>query len=178
MAYLIKHMRVIYSLDERILYYIQRKVKCKALDFIFPKISVLGNGGLIWIFISIILMFNRDYQKSGLLILLGLSIGFILCNLCLKPLAARPRPCWNNKNVKLLIPVPSDYSFPSGHTISSVIASVILSVTVQFGYIAIPVAVLISFSRLYLYVHYPSDILASIISGMLISSFILHFICI
>lgn len=176
MEYLIKHMRVIYSLDERILYYIQRKLKCKALDFILPKISALGNGGLVWIFISIIFIFNRDYRKSGLLILLGLSIGFILCNLCLKPLAARPRPCWNDKNIKLLIPVPHDYSFPSGHTISSVTASVILSVTVQFGYIAIPVTVLISFSRLYLYVHYPSDILASVISGILISSLILHLI--
>lgn len=176
MAYLIKHMRVIYSLDERILYYIQRKLKCKALDFILPKISALGNGGLIWIFISIIFIFNRDYRKSGLLILLGLFIGFILCNLCLKPLAARPRPCWNDKTIKLLIPVPHDYSFPSGHTISSVIASVILSVTVQCGYIAITIAALISFSRLYLYVHYPSDILASIISGMLISSLILHLI--
>lgn len=171
-----KQMRVIYSIDERILYYIQRKLKCRALDFIFPKISALGNGGFIWIFISLILIFNKNYRKAGVLVLLGLSVGFILCNLCLKPLAARPRPCWDNENIKLLIPVPSDYSFPSGHTISSVIASVILSVTVQFGCIAIPVAVLISFSRLYLYVHYPSDILTSVISGILISSIILHLI--
>lgn len=173
---LVKYMRVIYSLDEKILYYIQMKLKCRALDFIFPKISAIGNGGLIWIFISLILIFNKDYRKAGILVLLGLSVGFILCNLCLKPLAARPRPCWNNENIKLLIPVPSDYSFPSGHTISSVTAAVILSATVQFGFVAIPVAALISFSRLYLYVHYPSDILVSVISGILISSLILHLI--
>lgn len=168
-------MRLIYLLDERILYYIQRKLKCRTLDFIFPKISAVGNGGFIWIFISAILMFNKDYRKVGLLVLLGLSVGFILCNLCLKPLAARPRPCWNNESIKLLIPVPHDYSFPSGHTISSVTASIILSVSIKFGCIAIPIAVLISFSRLYLYVHYPSDIATSVISGILISSLILYF---
>lgn len=171
-------MRMIYLLDERILYYIQRKLKCRALDFIFPKISAVGNGGFIWIFISAILMFNKYYRKVGLLVLLGLSAGFILCNLCLKPLVARSRPCWNDKNIKLLIPVPHDYSFPSGHTISSVTASIIISVSIKFGYIAIPIAVLISFSRLYLYVHYPSNIVAGVVSGILISTLILNLICI
>lgn len=162
--------------DEKILYYIQKKLRCKALNFIFPKISAIGNGGFIWIAVSVILMLNKAYRKTGLIVVFGLMAGVIFGNLLLKPLAARPRPCWNDKSIELLIPVPHDYSFPSGHTISSVTASIILSVSSKFGYISIPVAVLISFSRLYLYVHYPSDIIAGVITGILISLCILYFI--
>ncbi|MCI5969814.1 MAG: phosphatase PAP2 family protein [Oscillospiraceae bacterium] len=121
-------------------------------------------------------MLNKAYRKTGLIVVFGLMAGVIFGNLLLKPLAARPRPCWNDKSIELLIPVPHDYSFPSGHTISSVTASIILSVSSKFGYISIPVAVLISFSRLYLYVHYPSDIIAGVITGILISLCILYFI--
>ena len=90
-------------------------------------------------------------------------------NVCLKNLIARPRPCWLDSSVRLLIANPTDYSFPSGHTLSSTIAATILTKTDRrFGYVAIPLAVLIALSRLYLYVHFPSDVLAAAVLGVLI----------
>lgn len=90
-------------------------------------------------------------------------------NVCLKNLIARPRPCWLDSSVRLLIADPTDYSFPSGHTLPSVIGATILTKTDRrFGYAAIPLAALIAFSRLYLYVHFPSDVLAAAVLGVMI----------
>ena len=90
-------------------------------------------------------------------------------NLTLKPLIARPRPCWLDESVQLLIANPTDYSFPSGHTLSSVIgATVLTKANRKFGFAAIPLAALIAFSRLYLYVPFPTDILGAAVLGMAI----------
>ena len=95
----------------------------------------------------------------------ALAAGVLIGNVCLKNLVARPRPCWL-ENVPMLIANPTDYSFPSGHTLSSVIgAAVLTKVNRKFGFAAIPLAALIAFSRLYLYVHFPSDVLASVVLG-------------
>ena len=90
-------------------------------------------------------------------------------NVCLKNLIARPRPCWLDSSVRLLIADPTDYSFPSGHTLSSVIGATILTKTDRrFGYAAIPLAAALAFSRLYLFVHFPSDVLAGALMGALL----------
>ena len=87
----------------------------------------------------------------------------------MKPLFARERPCWIDTTVQLLVSVPKDYSFPSGHTLSSVIAATVWTAADRrFGAVAIPVAVLIALSRLYLFVHLPSDVLAAAILGIVI----------
>ena len=95
--------------------------------------------------------------------------GALIGNGVLKHLVARPRPCWLDSSVQLLIASPSDYSFPSGHTLASAVGASMLTMTNRkFGWAAIPLAVLIAFSRLYLYVHFPSDILGGAILGVLI----------
>ena len=99
----------------------------------------------------------------------GLAVGVLVGNVFLKNFVARPRPCWLDSSVRLLIANPTDYSFPSGHTLSSVIGATILTKTNRrFGYAAIPLAALIAFSRLYLYVHFPSDVLAAAVLGVVI----------
>lgn len=101
--------------------------------------------------------------------LAGLAVGVLAGNLTLKPLIARPRPCWLDESVQLLIANPTDYSFPSGHTLSSVIgATVLTKANRKFGFAAIPLAALIAFSRLYLYVPFPTDILGAAVLGMAI----------
>lgn len=106
--------------------------------------------------------------------LVGLLVGLLVGNICLKNLVARARPCWIDPGVPLLIGNPADYSFPSGHTLSSVIAATILYDTdKRFGIPAIILAVLIAFSRLYLYVHFPTDVLAAALLGVLIGK-LLH----
>ena len=84
-----------------------------------------------------------------------------------KPLVARERPCWIRDPVQLLIDMPKDYSFPSGHTqVSVVSAMAIFQNNRKWGIAAFVLASLIAFSRLYLYVHFPTDVLAGIVIGM------------
>lgn len=155
--------------DWAILHWIQDTLTSPTLDFLMPKITGLGNGGLIWILVALILIARKGYRRDGFILLIGLLIGLIVGNLFLKNLIVRQRPSWIDTLVKLLISNPRDYSFPSGHTLSSVIAATILTTTnKKFGYVAIPLAFLISFSRLYLYVHFPSDVLGASIIGFII----------
>lgn len=139
------------------------------MDFLMPKITLLGNGGAIWILAVVILLCTKKYRRQGVLLLAGLVVGVLVGNVCLKHLITRPRPCWLDSSVQLLIANPTDYSFPSGHALSSVIGATVLTKTNRcIGYAAIPLAALIAFSRLYLYVHFPSDVLAAAVLGVVI----------
>lgn len=159
------------SLDWSILHGIQQWIACPFLDFLMPKITALGNAGAIWILAAGGLILTKKYRKQGVILLGGLAASVLIGNVVLKNLIARPRPCWLDQSVQLLIARPSDYSFPSGHTMASAVGATILTKTNRrFGYVAIPLAVLIAFSRLYLYVHFPSDILAGAVVGILIGT--------
>lgn len=156
-------------LDWTILQWIQGSLRCGVLDCLMPVVSMLGNHGSLWICCAFVLLCTKRYRKHGILLLMGLAAGVLVGNLLLKPLVARPRPCWLDTSLPLLIPSPGDYSFPSGHTLSSVIAAVILTAADRrFGCAAIPSAAAIAFSRLYLYVHFPNDIVGGILLGLLI----------
>lgn len=151
------------NIDFCVLDFIQSHVRCAFLDFFMPLVSSLGNGGLIWLFLVAVMLLREKCRKQGFVLLVGLAAGFVLGNLLLKPLIARPRPNWVNLGVELLIDNPLDFSFPSGHTLSSFVAAFLISMdNHKFGYAAIPFAALMAFSRLYLYVHYPSDVLAAV----------------
>ena len=154
------------AFDWGILHWIQNTIACPFLDAVVPKLTMLGNAGIIWILAGLALLCSKKYRRQGALVLMGLLAGLLVGNIVLKNLVARPRPCWLDPSVQLLIASPTDYSFPSGHTLSSTIAATILTKTDRrFGYAAIPLAVLIALSRLYLYVHYPTDVIFSIIVG-------------
>jgi undecaprenyl-diphosphatase len=157
------------NLDWTILHWIQDTLVCPALDFLMPKITLLGNGDAVWLLAAAALLITKKYRRYGVLLLVALALGVLTGNLTLKPLIARPRPCWVDESVRLLIPNPTDYSFPSGHTLSSIIgATVLTKANAKFGLAAIPLAALIAFSRLYLYVHYPTDILGAAVLGVAI----------
>ena len=157
------------NLDWSILHWIQSTLACPALDFLMPKITLLGNGGMIWLLASGGLLCTKKYRQQGIVLLGSLAAGVLVGNVFLKNLIARPRPCWLDSSVQLLIINPTDYSFPSGHTLSSVIGATVLTKTDRrFGYAAIPLAALIAFSRLYLYAHFPSDVLAAAVLGIVI----------
>ena len=144
------------ALDWGILHWIQNNITCPFLDAVVPKLTMLGNAGIIWILAGVLLLCTKKYRRQGALVLMGLLAGLLVGNVALKHLVARSRPCWLDPSVQLLIATPTDYSFPSGHTLSSTIAATILTKTDRrFGYVAIPLAVLIALSRLYLYVHFP-----------------------
>ena len=158
----------IQTIDWTVLHWIHHALSCGAMDFLMPKVTALGNGGAVWLLASVGLIASKKYRKYGITMLAALIAGVLVGNVFLKHLIARPRPCWQ-ESITMLIANPSDYSFPSGHTLVSVIgACVLTSANRKFGLIAIPLAALIGFSRLYLYVHFPSDVLASVVIGTVI----------
>ena len=157
--------------DLPVLEWIAENLHCPFLDRLFPIITMLGDAGIFWIAIAVVLMFLPKYRKTGIAMGGALLMGVVLCNLILKPWVARMRPFdyqleFFNKQISLLIATPHDYSFPSGHTIASFEgAGVLLLNHKKLGIPAMILASLIAFSRLYLYVHYPTDVLASVILG-------------
>ena len=156
------------TIDWNLLHWIRDTLQCSALDFLMPNITALGNGGAIWIAAAAAMTGSRTYRKYGIAMFAALAAGVLVGNVCLKHWVARARPCWLDP-VALLIQNPTDYSFPSGHTLSSVIGAVMLTAANRkFALPAILLAALIAFSRLYLYVHFPSDVLASVLLGVLI----------
>ncbi len=157
--------------DWKILEEIQNIFKSDFMDWLMPRISMLGDEGLIWILFGLILIISKEYRKQGLLVWIGLLLGLFFGNLIVKNVIARPRPYTLNPNIQLLIPELSDYSFPSGHTLSSTIAATIITlINKKFGWVVIPLALFIAFSRLYLQVHYPTDIIGGIVMGLIIGS--------
>ena len=133
------------NLDWSILHWIQDVITCPFLDFLMPKLTMLGNGGAIWLAAAGGLLCTKKYRKQGILLLAGLAAGVLVGNVVLKNLSARPRPCWLDESVRLLVASPTDYSFPSGHTLSSTIAATILAQTGRrFGYNAVPLATTIA----------------------------------
>lgn len=158
-----------YKFDWEILYFIQNHLRAPFLDFFFKNITLLGELALCWLVWGIVLLFFKKYRKNCVVLIIGMLIGALIGNLILKNAVARPRPCWLEPAIELLIKNPTDFSFPSGHTLSSTIAAVILTLTnKKFGYFAIPLATIMAFSRLYLFVHFPTDIFAGAVIGLVI----------
>lgn len=154
-------------LDNAILDWVQL-FRCAFLDITMPLYSTLGNSGIIFIVLAIILIFNKKTRRTGAVMLLSLVLCFLLGNVTLKPLIARVRPYDANTFSGLLIEPLTDFSFPSGHTFAAFAAAVsMLFYHKKAGIFMVFAAILMAFSRLYLYVHYPTDVLAGAILGIL-----------
>lgn len=144
-----------------------QKIHTPILDKIMVFITSLGDKGWFWIALGLVLLCVKRYRKYGVLVLTALVFSALFGNIILKPLVARQRPCWINDTVQLLIQVPRDYSFPSGHTQASFAAATALfTANRRAGICAFVLAVLIGFSRLYLYVHFPTDVLGGLVIGI------------
>lgn len=161
--------------DLPILEWIAENLRCAAMDVVMPIITVLGDAGIFWIALALVLLCTRKYRKAGAAMGVALVIGVLVCNVTMKPLVARIRPydyqlLHFGKTIQLLITAPTDYSFPSGHTLASFEGAVALTLYhKKMGIPALVLASLIAFSRLYLYVHYPTDVLAALIMGVAIA---------
>ena len=168
MTELMNQMAVAFDLP--ILDWIQANLKSDLLDTVMPIITLFGDGGVFWIAIAVLLLCIPKTRKIGLGMGFALLMGLVVCNITLKPLVGRIRPYDLQEQLGVTIPLLTDRmhdaSFPSGHTIASFEASVVLLKNNKWmGIPAVILAVLIAFSRLYLYVHWPSDVLGGALLG-------------
>ena len=161
-------MEYLIVLDKGILFWIQNHLVSNALNPYMLGLSKMGNAGIVWIILGIVLLFVKKYRWVGVTVVLALVISLIVGNGILKPLVARLRPCIVYPWVPMPITTPllTDYSFPSGHTFASFAAAVgIFCRNKRWGSMALLLAAGIGFSRIYLFVHYPSDVLAGVLFG-------------
>lgn len=150
-----------------------QSVRTPVLDGIFKNITHLGDGGYFWIALGIILCIWKKTRICGICMLASMAVGGLVTNVTLKPLVARQRPCWINETVDLLIAMPKGYSFPSGHSqCSFVAATAIFWNHKKWGTAALVLAAFIAFSRLYLYVHFPTDVLAGTVIGLVVGTLV------
>ena len=160
------------SFDLPILDWIQANLANPFLDKIMPWITLLGDAGIFWMVCAAILAFTKKYRKVGFGMAIAMALGLLVCNIILKPAVGRIRPYDFQETlgvtINLLIEKQHDFSFPSGHTIASFEACTVMMLgSRKLGIPATLLAILIAFSRLYLYVHYPTDVIASVILGTL-----------
>lgn len=171
------------SFDFSVFQWIQEHIWCAFLDAVMPVITILGEGGWIWIVITVLFLFMPKYRKTGVTMAFALILMLILNDGILKNVFARPRP-FNfepfaqlyqsfatdaSGKPELLVSLPSSFSFPSGHTSSSfaAAAAILLNKKWKVGIPALILAALIGFSRNYLMVHYPTDVLFGALMGIL-----------
>ncbi len=160
------------SFDLPILEWIQANMQSPFFDKFWPFITLFGDAGIFWIAIAVICLVFPKSRKTGIGMLIALIMGVLVCNVTLKPLVGRIRPYDFQEKLGVMIPLLTermhDFSFPSGHTIACFEASVVIFKNHRkAGIAALILAVLVSFSRLYLYVHYPSDVIFSVFAGTL-----------
>lgn len=154
-------------MDLKLLVHINDKFRHDILDKIMPRITVLGDGGVFWILIALAFVFKGTTRIVGEMMISALILTTILGEGLIKHIIRRARPFVGGIESKLLICRPITYSFPSGHTSSSFAAAgVLFAAHSRLAPIAFILAALIAFSRIYLNVHYPTDVFIGILLGL------------
>lgn len=150
-----------------ILDFIAEHMHTRAFDQMLAFITHLGDAGAVWIVLSVVLLLIPRYRKIGTASALALLMMLLIGNLGLKPLIERMRPFQVREGISLLIGEPHGYSFPSGHTLTAFAAATAIYIgNRKLGIPALILAGVIAFSRMYFYVHFPTDILGGMVLGI------------
>ena len=184
-------MEWLLELDGNLLLWIQEYIRNDVLTPVFKLITSLGNAGMIWIVFTAVLLILPRTRKIGLMSMTALLLSLVINNMWLKNQIARTRPYEVIPGLTLLVGKAKDYSFPSGHSSASFASAMVLFLSSRYhrqnekaegtglsmaaGINAMILALLISFSRLYVGIHYPTDVLCGILSGALIGYGVFHF---
>lgn len=165
-------MTALEGLEFSFLYFLQG-LRTPFLDEVVPLFTSLGNSGWFFMLLGLVLFILPRTRKAGLIILLSLLAGLIIGNGIIKNIVMRDRPCWIDKSVVLLIENPHDYSFPSGHTLAAFeTAFSLFLINRKWGIPALLFAALMGLSRMYLFVHFPTDVLSGMALGIFIAWFV------
>lgn len=157
----------IVDLDIEILEYVQTLSGNPVVDGFMVFMSKIGDNGIVWIMLSMILITSKKHRKAGIMALSALVLSTLFGELLLKHLIGRQRPFEDHEMFKALIETSSVYSFPSGHATSSfAVAGTVAWIFRKYSPLLLGAAALVSLSRVYLFVHYPSDIVAGMILGL------------
>ena len=159
----------IFNADASILIWIQDNIRAAMLNPAVKFITHLGDRGLMWILLTLVLLAIPRTRRVGLMCMISMLIGMVITNLVIKNWMARPRPYTLIKDLLLMIERQKDFSFPSGHATNSFACAWVLfrRAPKRFGIPALILALLIALSRVYVGVHYPTDVLAGIVIGIL-----------
>jgi undecaprenyl-diphosphatase len=161
-------MTSIDEFDISILEYVMNNIRKEWLDPIVIFITHLGKAGIAWIIIILALLIVKKTRRVGIACAVALVLNVILCNFIIKPLVARPRPYDLYEQIVCIVKPQWDYSFPSGHTAASFSVSSVLpymKMKKRFSIPAIVLATMIALSRIYVCVHYPTDVICGAILG-------------
>lgn len=159
-------LEALQQLDGKLLLWIQT-LHLGWLDPLVATFTSLGNAGMLWIVLSLAMVCWRPTRKAGILALLAMALGLLVTNLTIKPLVERPRP-WLDLPITPLVVEDDPHSFPSGHTCAAFAAGLswLRALPWKWGRVlAAVMAVCMGLSRLYVGVHYPSDVLAGAVIG-------------
>jgi len=154
-------------LDEEILIYIQENIRNAPADAVMKAVTHLGDIGILWVLMILILLLSKKYAKTALIMAVALSLGLLITNMILKNSVQRTRPFQNIENLFPLINKPEDWSFPSGHATSSIGCGLVMlrNLPKKYGVSGFTIGLMIAVSRIYLGVHYTSDVAAGALIG-------------
>lgn len=156
------------SLDAAVMAFIQTHFHNTVTDTVFPIITSLGEAGIGWIVLSLVLLCFKKTRRTGGLVLIAMTVTLLFGELTLKNIICRLRPCNVFTDFPMLIARPTSYSFPSGHTSSSFAAALILTLRhKKVGWLAYIRQCSSRSPCIFLFVHYPTDVLAGILLGTL-----------
>ena len=155
-------------MEVEIFEFIKNNLHNSVLNRVMQIVTHLG-GIPIWLTIAFVLLFFKKYRLSSLTLVAAVGGSGFMCRIVLKPLFARERP-FDTHLFELFTRAPTSYSLPSTHTAMAIAAALVLfTVNRRLGGAALVLALLVSFSRVYLLVHYVSDVLAGMAVGVLVS---------
>ena len=163
-------LETLLTLDSGVLLWIQEHLRGPVLDAVVSFYTTLGNAGILFLVLAGVLLCFRRTRKAGALALGAIVIGFLCTNVVLKHLVGRPRPWLDVPGLTALVAEHDPNSFPSGHTCAAFAAGLAWAGTCSARWAriaAVVSAVCMGLSRLYVGVHYPSDVLAGALVGSL-----------